>query len=578
MHQIYRHANQIFVDLGDPPKGVDLAVDLLLRASRAFQESRKAQIQTDGASPSSLHHSRPQVTEVSIEEALALSRFSEIPWFKRLWVVQEVCLWDVYTAFPPLFLCGDHSVQWIDLINAASQLGHAPPQIKYDPQVITPELEGALIDSKNWGPAVVAIFLEYYKIISKQGPGQDLHWFLQRAWELQSTNSADKVYGLLGLVNDRYSVIHAGKAARYPKRNGISQKLEGKREIRVDYDLPFQTVYEEVARLTIEEEDSLDSLADAGTGKSNRTPLLPSWVPDWSKYPNEPALVSMFGPAASANYRASLGLKPVTASYQIPGLLEVDAYFVDVVLIEAARYCGETDAVATLDESPLKHRVINLKQHVLSLWWCFGVKYNKYPTGQRPFDVFWRTLIANRVTVGNQKVMPEPAFAESFLMACPEILEVEVKDDKPACICPKWATVKDQQQQPLISHCPTIGELNEEDRLPIPAKYPRPGEFFGNDLPSYGEHYNSALHQAAMGRRFFTTKTGYIGMGPKNLTRQDAVVILKGGCLPFLVRKADVGDIDGKSVYTLLGEAYVHGISDGEALREDSKWTRVVLN
>src|SRR6202000_434265 len=100
-------------------------------------------------------------------------------------------------------------------------------------------------------------------------------------WELQSTDPADKVYGLLGLVNDQYAIVHSGTRARRPQQNGFAPKLERKREIRVDYDRPFQTVYEEIARITMEEENSLDARADAGAGKSLRSPHLPSWVPDW---------------------------------------------------------------------------------------------------------------------------------------------------------------------------------------------------------------------------------------------------------------------------------------------------------
>jgi hypothetical protein len=312
---------------------------------------------------------------------------------------------------------------------------------------------------------------------------------------------------------------------------------------------------------------------------------LPSWVPDWNNYPEESALISRFGPATTSKYRAALDTKPIPLCGQIGGLLEVEAYFVDAVHTEAARYCGEKNVIDTVSDASLRQRqIISLRKHVLSLWWCFGVKYNKYPNGERPFDVFWRTLVANRVTIVSQNVVPPPEFAESFLMAYPQILEVETTDAKPECICPEWAIVENQrrQQQDLLHDQLDNNDGVEEERpLPIRDKYPRPGELFGDDLPLYGEHYVGALHQAALGRRFFRTRCGYMGVGPRNLTRHDSVVILKGGSLPFLLRKTNA--FEGKPVYTLLGEAYVHGISDGEALREfedaehDSRWTRVIL-
>jgi hypothetical protein len=203
MHEIYRNANQIFVDLGDAPKGIVAAVALLKRASEAFDESIKSQPQADGT----VEHSRPARIEVTVEEALALSRFARISWFKRLWVVQEVCLWDVYTAYPPLFLCGEHTLQLLDLINAASGFGRFPPLIRNDPGVVTAELKGAILQGSGWAPAFAGVFLEYYKIISKQGPAQSIHWYLQRTWDLQSTNPADKIYGLLGLVQGQCEYI-----------------------------------------------------------------------------------------------------------------------------------------------------------------------------------------------------------------------------------------------------------------------------------------------------------------------------------------------------------------------------------
>ena len=453
---------------------------------------------------------------------------------------------------------------------------------------MAPHLRGSFIGGSGWGPAAVAIYLEYYKLVSKQGPPRTIHWFLQRAWQLQSTKPADKVYGLLGLVKDRYAIRHSGRTAQYIQQNGLVQKLDGKREIQVDYDLPFHMVFEDIARLTLEEEDSYDMLADAGNGKSGRHSHLPSWVPDWTSYPEEAALVSGFGPPSTSNYRASMGPKPVPPPKYMPRLLEVEACFADMVLIEAARYCGEIDIIEAPEDALLQHlRIINVKQHILSLWWCFGVKFNKYPTGERPFDAFWRTLIANRVVVGDRKVAPSASFAESFLMAYPEILEVGIKDEKPACICPTWAITENQKRQPeerQQDHMQDAADGKVEEKpLPMRDRYPRPGEFFGHNSPIYGEHYTEALPQAAVGRRFFRTRNGYMGIGPRNVASSDRVVIVKGTSLPFIMRKCDAGDIEAKPVFSLVGEAYVHGLSEGEALQDfrgvdtNSMWKRIIL-
>jgi len=61
-------------------------------------------------------------------------------------------------------------------------------------------------------------------------------------------------------------------------------------------------------------------------------------------------------------------------------------------------------------------------------------------------------------------------------------------------------------------------------------------------------------------RRFFITRAGRVGIGPRCMQPDDIVVVLRGGGTPFILRKKVNG-------YWLLGAAYVHGIMDGEAVQ-----------
>lgn len=70
-----------------------------------------------------------------------------------------------------------------------------------------------------------------------------------------------------------------------------------------------------------------------------------------------------------------------------------------------------------------------------------------------------------------------------------------------------------------------------------------------------------------LGRRFFITATGRMGLGPGSIEADDIVVVLRGGRWPFILRKED-------NHYLLLGSAYVHGIMHGEAVQlEKAKGT-----
>jgi hypothetical protein len=70
-------------------------------------------------------------------------------------------------------------------------------------------------------------------------------------------------------------------------------------------------------------------------------------------------------------------------------------------------------------------------------------------------------------------------------------------------------------------------------------------------------HYWEKLEAQSRGKRLFTTSQGYLGLGPSHMHVGDELVIIHGVIVPFLLRKGDAHR-------TLVGEAFVHGIMDGE--------------
>lgn len=73
--------------------------------------------------------------------------------------------------------------------------------------------------------------------------------------------------------------------------------------------------------------------------------------------------------------------------------------------------------------------------------------------------------------------------------------------------------------------------------------------------------FHGAMLNACAGRRYFSTDDGRLGVGPEEIRSSDMVVVFLGGHTPFVIRSNT-----GKRTSTFMGECYVHGLMDGEAL------------
>lgn len=64
-------------------------------------------------------------------------------------------------------------------------------------------------------------------------------------------------------------------------------------------------------------------------------------------------------------------------------------------------------------------------------------------------------------------------------------------------------------------------------------------------------------------RRLLRTRKDYLGLGPSGMKEGDEVCIVLGAHVPFVLRYKK------KNRLQFIGEAYVHGIMHGEAVRSE---------
>ncbi|KIN02890.1 hypothetical protein OIDMADRAFT_118906 [Oidiodendron maius Zn] len=82
------------------------------------------------------------------------------------------------------------------------------------------------------------------------------------------------------------------------------------------------------------------------------------------------------------------------------------------------------------------------------------------------------------------------------------------------------------------------------------------------------EVYNS-IYKMIVGQTFFITQRGYFGIGPPTIEQGDEVWVISGGKVPFILRPRETGSQAPQPMisleFTLVGNAFVYGIMDGEA-------------
>lgn len=57
---------------------------------------------------------------------------------------------------------------------------------------------------------------------------------------------------------------------------------------------------------------------------------------------------------------------------------------------------------------------------------------------------------------------------------------------------------------------------------------------------------------------------GFIGFAPAEARKSDEIVVLRGGEVPFVVRRLKESSLWMRQEYELVGDCYVHGVMEGE--------------
>lgn len=355
-----------------------------------------------------------------------------------------------------------------------------------------------------------------------------------QANRFQSLMLQEKDYLLNSLVRTRYAQASEPKDKIYGVLGITSSNIAPEYSLtRTARDVYHEACLTQIPSLIYE----LLSCVD------HATPLKPSWVPDW----NTDRVTEAFGYSTKAwtLYRAGRNRTDENTAFTgrpTKVILSEDKMRVTLsgILFDKIATLGDVVEEATLDID---------KPQVGNQSWAPNVQlikdyynHHNYPcSGCTIYDAFWRTLLAGRDASGT--VAPSEEHSDIFSL----ILDS------------------------------TTGQMPS---LPGQTYNPRrqKGFFTLNNLRSRRpaktlEDLRTAIWAALTMRRFAITDKGYFALVPRGTQEKDTIVVFERACVPFVVREThnDTG-------YELLGEAYVHGIMQGEAMAmSDTKVEDVTL-
>ncbi|KAK3399186.1 heterokaryon incompatibility protein-domain-containing protein, partial [Sordaria brevicollis] len=179
MRQIYENAEQVVVWLGPSNRDTDAFMDMARRwdhETRQQPGARNAQRWVDSWIRLTADEIGPVGIEIAARRRDALQEILNRPWFRRVWILQEVA-----SAKKATIQCGSKSM---------SSQGFG----------LLPFLLGLRVDSHT--QAVLDILPSYRRRDTWWGEKQDLQTLLVKFRTSKATDDRDRIYALLGISSD----------------------------------------------------------------------------------------------------------------------------------------------------------------------------------------------------------------------------------------------------------------------------------------------------------------------------------------------------------------------------------------
>lgn len=353
MHTIYSHAACVIVWLGESD-------DVLVEAFStipALSTSLATVYCNDDMSKRQKRVKTHRLMEASNGSAI-LNRLLELPWFNRLWVVQEIAAADKI-----LFVCGSCQLKYESLKSLVRDL------------IVTPDSLFSKRATKG--------FLDFQNLTlirdQKQGATIDfgcseIMFLLARTRRCTCSDARDCLFALGRLVKDPTELPYL---ANYRK--------------------DAATVYTEFALHQAKRPSNMTMLAYCGIGRVKIMGMA-SWIPDWSAAPN-PTFAGYPNTSKEAIYFANGHQSTVPQAGHSGGSTRYPVWVLNgavvdkIVTVWTAPQNPDTRDLVTAFSPQSDEENITHVGHILDLLLLFLASCS---THRIPWPMLWRTLVCDR--------------------------------------------------------------------------------------------------------------------------------------------------------------------------------------
>jgi hypothetical protein len=466
--------------------------------------------------------------ESSPEKLRALGRLFKRPWWTRMWIVQELSLAKQGNA---IVRCGKYESTWLSFLVAAYAIDSFWNMVA---GIIWEKYPDETVEGHQHG-----IRLAQCRKVDAILPEFTLLELLNQHRDCAATDARDKVYGLLGLAGD---VAKIG--------------------LQPSYTSEPQDIFIDLSQKHAVATGTLDMLCEVRFPKNLVD--LPSWVPDWSTDQTVPG-ICIHNRYVGGNHFPGSPIEQYQ-EYRASGNTRAEVQFENsTIAIEAFHvgkiaYLGQVDSGMTVEDLEVMETLgmpdaagYSGSASATFNDWCNTMlqcpnwdKIEERYGAENALEVFSRTLIGDRngrMTRPGESNDSDEDYVDDRDMTDAEEFSDEEQDD--------------------------ASDYEEESRSSIPLDVEDRRLFSPMDMLNMAiEDYRSCL-QISYGKRFAILDSGHIGVVPGHSKVSDAVLVAMGCSVPLVVRKVSSGT-------TLVGESYIHGVMDGEALSGTQETFRLI--